>query len=169
MVRVLFVCLGNICRSPTAEAVFRDRIREAGLAHAIESHSAGTHAYHVGEGADSRSVRAAGRRGYDMKSHRARRVDKRDFAEFDYVLAMDRENFRNLKTLEAGLPRPVAASRRARVSMLLEFAPAVRFEEVPDPYSLADEGFELVLDMVESACDGLLEHIVTNDLGRASR
>src|SRR5690349_248214 len=97
MVRVLFVCLGNICRSPTAEGVFRRMVEDAGLDHAIESQSAGTHAYHEGEGADLRSARAAKRRGYDLSRHRARRVREADFADFDYVLAMDRDNLRHLE------------------------------------------------------------------------
>ncbi len=161
MVRVLFVCLGNICRSPTAEGVFRKVVADAGLSHAIEARSAGTHAYHVGEGADPRSTRAARRRGYDLSSHTARRVRTADFEEFDYVLAMDRENLRHLEAAAAGLDGP-----RAEVAMFLSYAPAVKFPEVPDPYSRGDEGFELVLDMIESASEGLLEHIRRRHLAR---
>jgi protein-tyrosine phosphatase len=157
MVRVLFVCLGNICRSPTAEGVFRRMVADAGLAHAIESQSAGTHAYHVGEGADLRSAKAAKRRGYDLSPHRARRVRESDFTDFDYVLAMDGDNLRNLRAVAGAAPH-------AKVGLFLDFAPAARLREVPDPYARGDEGFEEVLDLVESACDGLLEHIRTNDL-----
>lgn len=163
MVRVLFVCLGNICRSPTAEGVFRKVVADAGLGHAIEARSAGTHAYHVGEGADPRSTRAARRRGYDLSAHSARRVVAGDFENFDYVLAMDRDNLRHLETAAAGLGRDGAA-RRARVGMFLEFAPTAKFDEVPDPYSRGDDGFELVLDLIESASQGLLERIRTDDL-----
>jgi protein-tyrosine phosphatase len=157
MVRVLFVCLGNICRSPTAEGVFRRMVEDAGLSHAIESLSAGTHAYHVGEGADLRSARAAKRRGYDLSPHRARRVHDSDFAEFDYVLAMDRENLRHLEAA-------AGPERRAKVQMFLDYAPTAGVREVPDPYARGDDGFEQVLDLVEGACEGLLAHIRTNDL-----
>jgi len=155
MVRVLFVCLGNICRSPTAEGVMRHLVSEAGVGHAVEVRSAGTHAYHVGEGADPRSTRHARRRGYDLSSHRARRVLGSDFDEYDYVLAMDDDNLRHLVALagEGG------AGRRAEVGRLLDLVPAVRFDDVPDPYSRGDEGFELVLDLIESACEALLEDI----------
>jgi len=161
MVRVLFVCLGNICRSPTAEGVMRHLVAEAGLAHAVEVHSAGTHAYHVGEGADPRSTRHARRRGYDLSTHRARRVKAADFDEYDYVLAMDDENLRNLLAMAGG------REHRAHLGRLLDLAPAVRFDEVPDPYSRGDEGFELVLDMVESACEALLDDIRAKHLARA--
>lgn len=163
MIRVLFVCLGNICRSPTAEGVFRHQLREAGLEELVDVESAGTHAFHTGEKADSRSVRAAARRGYDLSRHRARPVEARDFVEFDYVLAMDRENLRNLES--------VAARSRgvARVGMFLEFAADSGFDEVPDPYSRGEEGFEIVLDLIEEAGRGLLEHLRTQDLHARDR
>lgn len=158
MVRVLFVCLGNICRSPTAEGVMRHLVSEAGLSHAVEVRSAGTHAYHVGEGADPRSTRHARRRGYDLTAHRARRVAPSDFDEYDYVLAMDDDNRRNLRAMAGKGPR------RAHVGRLLDLAPRVKFDQVPDPYATGDEGFELVLDMVESACEALLDDIRENHL-----
>ncbi|HYC01295.1 MAG TPA: low molecular weight protein-tyrosine-phosphatase [Candidatus Limnocylindrales bacterium] len=158
MVHVLFVCLGNICRSPTAEGVFRAQVREAGLEHAIHIESAGTHAYHVGEGADPRSVRAARYRGYDLSAHCARPVRERDFHDFDYIVAMDRDNLRSLHGMQA------AAGGKARVALLSQFSPQVQFEEVPDPYSRAESGFELVLDIIEEGCRGLLEHIRSHDL-----
>lgn len=162
MVRVLFVCLGNICRSPTAEGVFRKVVADARLEHAIEARSAGTHAYHVGEGADPRSTRAAKRRGYDLSAHRARRVVASDFENFDYVLAMDRDNLRHLEAAARGVGREAAA----HVGMLLEFASTAKFDEVPDPYSRGEDGFELVLDLIESASEGLLEHIRARDLAQ---
>ncbi|MEO5740603.1 MAG: low molecular weight protein-tyrosine-phosphatase [Vicinamibacterales bacterium] len=160
VVRVLFVCMGNICRSPTAEGVFRALVESAGLAHAIESGSAGTHAYHLGNGADPRSTVAAGRRGYDLSTHRARRVQSSDFREFDYVLAMDHDNMRHLETIAPH----AGAERRAELRMFLSFAPTVKFDEVPDPYERGDEGFEMVLDMVESASQALLDHIRATNL-----
>lgn len=160
MVRVLFVCLGNICRSPTAEGVMRRLVADAGLASRIEVRSAGTHAYHVGDGADPRSARAARRRGYDLSAHRARRVEESDFDRYDYVLAMDDENLRHLRALAARVGR----EPRAEIRRLLDLAPAVKFDEVPDPYSRGDEGFELVLDMIESAAEALLEDIRTRHL-----
>jgi protein-tyrosine phosphatase len=168
MVRVLFVCLGNICRSPTAEGVFRKVVDDAGLAHAIEARSAGTHAYHVGEGADPRSTRAARRRGYDLSAHSARRVLAGDFENFDYVLAMDRDNLRHLQAAAGELRRNGGGTGAAHVALFLEFAPTAKFEEVPDPYSRGEEGFELVLDMIESASEGLLEHIRARDLAPGS-
>jgi protein-tyrosine phosphatase len=169
MVRVLFVCLGNICRSPTAEGVFRRLVTDSGLAHAIECDSAGTHAYHVGEGADVRSAHAAMRRGYDLSPHRARRVRDTDFEEFDFILAMDRDNLRHLEGWKRSSvsPAPGGADsppREPTVKLFLDFAPTAALREVPDPYARGDEGFEQVLDLVESACEGLLEHIRTNRL-----
>jgi protein-tyrosine phosphatase len=160
MVRVLFVCLGNICRSPTADGVFRRLVKDAGLSHAVECESAGTHAYHVGEGADVRSAQAAKRRGYDLSRHRARRVRESDFGDFDYVLAMDRDNLRHLEAAAAS----AGPSKRAKVGLFLDFAPTASFTEVPDPYARGADGFEQVLDLVESACDGLLTHIRQHDL-----
>lgn len=155
MVRVLFVCLGNICRSPTAEGVMRHLVEEAGLSHAVEVRSAGTHAYHAGEGADPRSARHARRRGYDLSTHRVRRVEASDFEEYDYVLAMDDDNLRNLRAVAAKR----GGARRTHVGLLLDLAPRVKFDQVPDPYATGDEGFELVLDIVESACEALLDDI----------
>ncbi|HEY2773343.1 MAG TPA: low molecular weight protein-tyrosine-phosphatase [Candidatus Binatia bacterium] len=154
MVKVLFVCTGNICRSPTAEGVMRSFVRREGLESQIEVASAGTHAYHVGEGADSRTVRAARRRGYDLGAHRARKVTAGDLQSFDHVLAMDRDNLRQLDALEASTPRVRTSAR-----LFLEGVPRVKYLEVPDPYALADEGFEIVLDLVESGCEALLERI----------
>jgi protein-tyrosine phosphatase len=161
VVRVLFVCLGNICRSPTAEAVMRSLVTSAGLSDRIEICSAGTHAYHVGEGADPRSTIAARHRGYDLSKHRARRVEPADFDEFDYVLAMDHENLRHLTSMAADRP---PGTPRACVSLLLDLLPSVKMTAVPDPYSRGDEGFELVLDLLESACGVLLERIRADDL-----
>lgn len=152
MVKVLFVCLGNICRSPTAEGVFRHRLRSAGLEEQIATDSAGTAAYHVGKAPDSRSAAAARSRGIDIGDLRARAVSEEDFARYDLILAMDRSNYEHLR---ARCPREHAH----KVRMFLEFAAGVDEEEVPDPYYGGERGFEHVLDLVEAAADGLLIHL----------
>jgi protein-tyrosine phosphatase len=152
MVRVLFVCLGNICRSPTAEGVFRLTVARAGLADAIAIDSAGTHAYHVGEPPDTRAQEAAARRGIDLSPLRGRRVSAEDLTDFDYVLAMDRENYRNLLAI-------CPHEYQDRVAMLMDFASDRPEEEVPDPYYGGSGGFDRVLDMIEDAAEGLLNHI----------
>ncbi|WP_070886890.1 low molecular weight protein-tyrosine-phosphatase [Pseudomonas argentinensis] len=146
--RVLFVCLGNICRSPTAEAVLRQRLQRAGLAERIEVDSAGTGDWHVGKVPDSRTQQAASRRGYDLSSLRGRQVSVDDFARCDLILAMDGANLRDLQRL-----RPAQA--RGELDLYLR-----RFglaeDEVPDPYYGGSEGFEHVLDLLEQASDALL-------------
>jgi protein-tyrosine phosphatase len=156
-VKVLFVCMGNICRSPTAEAVFRRYVEAEGLADVILIDSAGTHDYHIGEAPDARTRRAAERRGYDMSQLLGRQVESGDFARFDYVLAMDEANLSNLQAL-----RPRDA--KSHLGLFLEFAEHHREREVPDPYFGGADGFELVLDMVEDAAQGLLKHIRQRDL-----
>jgi protein-tyrosine phosphatase len=147
--RVLFVCLGNICRSPTAEAVFRDLVTREGAGLDIEVASAGTHGYHAGEPPDARAIDAALRRGIDMSQQRARMVEAADFARFDFVLAMDEQNFRRLQ-------RIAPAEHRHRLRLFLEFAPHLSRRDVPDPYYGGPTGFEDVLDLVEEASRGLL-------------
>lgn len=151
-VRVLFVCMGNICRSPTARGVFEKLVQEAGLSHAIETDSAGTHAYHIGNSPDKRAIAAALQRGYDLSRYRARRLSSQDFARFDYILAMDHEN---LSAMQEILP----PESKHRVHLLMQFARASAQPEVPDPYYGAGGGFVRVLDLVEDAARGLLEHI----------
>jgi protein-tyrosine phosphatase len=151
-INVLFVCMGNICRSPTAEAVFRHYVEKAGLAGNIQIDSAGTHDYHIGDAPDSRTQRAALQRGYDMSDLRGRQVEARDFSRFDYVLAMDVANLSILQRL-----RPSDA--QSHLGLFLEFAERHAEREVPDPYYGGAEGFERVLDMVEDAAEGLLRHI----------
>ena len=151
-VRVLFVCMGNICRSPTAEAVFRNQVRAAGLQEAIAIDSAGTHDYHIGEPPDPRTRQAASRRGYDMSMLRGRQVSRSDFRKFDYVLAMDESNLSGLKRM-----RPQDFD--GHLGLFLAFARHHAEREVPDPYYGGALGFENVLNMVEDAAQGLLEHI----------
>ena len=151
-VSVVFVCMGNICRSPTAEAVFRRYVENAGLAGHILIDSAGTHDYHIGDAPDLRAQRAAQQRGYDMSSLRGRQVGEVDFHRFDYVLAMDKANLAILQRLA-----PPAGD--AQVRLFLEYARHHAEREVPDPYYGGADGFERVLDMVEDAAEGLLQHI----------
>jgi protein-tyrosine phosphatase len=151
-VRILFVCLGNICRSPTAEAVVRAlaarELPELGL----EVDSAGTAGYHIGEPPDPRMRAAAARRGYDLTALRARIVEPSDFTRFDLILAMDRENL-------AVLRRRAPEETRERVRLFLEFAAHGELQEVPDPYYGGPNGFEEVLDLVEAAARGLLNYL----------
>jgi protein-tyrosine phosphatase len=149
MKRVLFVCLGNICRSPTAEAVFRELVQRESSPLEIEVDSAGTHGYHLGSPPDERAVAAAARRGIDMSALRARVVERGDFERFDLVLAMDETVYRRLRSIA---PR----ERADRVRRLLDFAPQLNRREVPDPYYGGETGFEEVLDLVEEAARGVL-------------
>ena len=151
--RICFVCLGNICRSPTAEGVFRALVQAAELDDKLTIDSAGTGAWHVGELPDPRSREAAARRGYDL-THRARKFTAADFDRFDLVLAMDRDNFDSLQRLARGRTHiPV-------IRLLRSFDVEAPVEaEVPDPYSGEDDGFEEVLDICERACRGLLDHV----------
>ena len=158
MIRVLFVCMGNICRSPTAEGVFKHLVRAEGIAGSIESDSAGTHDYHIGDPPDLRSQAAASRRGYDLSALRARQVKVQDFADFDYVVAMDETNRIALRKL-------CPTQYRERVKLFMEFAPEAGRREVPDPYYGGAQGFDDVLDLVERAARGLLNHIRTTPPG----
>jgi protein-tyrosine phosphatase len=151
-VSVLFVCMGNICRSPTAEGVFRHLVRQEKLEEIIQTDSAGTHAYHVGNPPDIRAQATAERRGIELHDLRARRVSAEDFDLFDYVLAMDQDNYQIL----SGICPP---GYEARLRMFMEFAPHLKIPEVPDPYYGGTRGFERVFDMVEEAARGLLEDI----------
>jgi protein-tyrosine phosphatase len=150
--RVLFVCLGNICRSPTAEGVTRTLAEREAPGLPLEVDSAGTAGYHAGEPPDLRTSAAAARRGYQLGALRARVVEPADFERFDLILAMDQENLRILK-------RRAPAHAQQRLRLLMEFAPEVGVSEVPDPYYGGPNGFEDVLDLVESAARGLLAHL----------
>jgi low molecular weight protein-tyrosine phosphatase len=165
--RLLFVCLGNICRSPTAEGVMRSLIGQAGLEDSIELESAGTGSWHVGSPPDERAAAAARGRGI-LLAGAARQVGPQDFEDFDLLLAMDRENQRELLALAPG------AAERAKVRLLREFDPASTAHapdgsaeadlDVPDPYYGAPGGFDEVFDLVQGACEGLLEQIRTGEL-----
>ena len=147
---VLFVCMGNICRSPTAEGVFRERAARAGMAKRIVIASAGTGDWHVGEPPDRRAIAHAARRGYDLRKQRARQICDDDFLRFHWILAMDRTNLRELTAM-----RP--PSHDGHVGLFLDLAPELGVREVPDPYYGGTDGFEHVLDLIEAACDSLLE------------
>lgn len=151
-IRVLFVCMGNICRSPTAHGVFQAQVRTAGLERWIDIDSAGTHGFHAGLPPDRRAIRAAAERGYDLSDLRARQVEAADLERFHYVLAMDHANLQILEGLGGG-------AGAARPALLLDFAGHPRGREVPDPYYGTANGFDEVLDLVEEGCAGLLETI----------
>jgi protein-tyrosine phosphatase len=150
--RILFVCLGNICRSPTAEVVLRTRAAERGLGHLLRVDSAGTGSWHVGEPPDRRAIAFAQRRGYDLTPLRARQVTRDDFHRFDWILAMDRSNLRDLRVM-----RP--AESEARLGLFLELVPQLALHDVPDPYYGGGTHFEQVLDIVEQASDALLARL----------
>jgi protein-tyrosine phosphatase len=149
MTRILFVCMGNICRSPTAEGVARKIIINNGLCDIIQVDSAGTHGYHVGEPPDPRTRDAALRRGIDLSGLRARKVVPEDFQGFDLLLAMDRDNLALLK-------RGARPEHHAKLGLFMRYASRFDTDEVPDPYYGGDRGFELVLDMAEDAAQGLI-------------
>jgi protein-tyrosine phosphatase len=151
--RILFVCMGNICRSPTAEGVFRRLVAERAPGVEIEVDSAGTHDYHVGDPPDPRSIAAAARRGVDLRQLRARSVRDEDFERFDLIIAMDRLN---RETLLERSPAPF----RERIRLFMEFAGENEVEDVPDPYYGGALGFERVLDLAEEAAAGLLDEVL---------
>lgn len=150
--RVLLVCMGNICRSPTAEGVLRKHIINNRLGDKVEVDSAGTHGYHVGEAPDSRTQRAASARGYDLSQLRARKVARQDLDYFDLILAMDRSNLDNLR-------RMAMPEHQDKIRLFMDYARSFEDDEVPDPYYGLGHGFDLVLDMVEDASQGLVEEI----------
>jgi len=153
-VSVLFVCMGNICRSPMAEGVFRRRAEESGLLPSLDIDSAGTHAYHVGEPPDERAQLAAARRGVDISGLRGRRASTVDIERFDYVLAMDEDNIAVLRSI-------APTGHEHKIRLFMEFAPGREEREVPDPYFGTHSGFDRVLDMIEEATTGLLADLRT--------
>ena len=152
MVKVLFVCMGNICRSPTAHGVFRALVEKEGLSQAIEIDSAGTHAYHVGSAPDRRAQATAQERGIDISDLVARRVEPDDFDLFDFVVAMDQDNYMSLSEI-------CPDQHVDKIYMFMDFADHMRTREVPDPYYGGPSGFDRVFDLVEAASEGLLQEI----------
>lgn len=156
-VSVLFVCMGNICRSPTAHGVFRRLVHESGLGEQIAIDSAGTHGYHVGEMPDRRARETARRRGIELEDLRARQAVAGDFLSFDYVLAMDQDNYFSLLEI---CPRGM----QHKLQLFMDYAPEMRTREVPDPYYGGPTGFERVFDLIEAAAQGLLDEIRSKHL-----
>lgn len=155
MTKVLFVCTGNICRSPTAEGVARHFIETGALGERIVVDSAGTHGYHVGEAPDPRTQKVAAQRGYDLSALRARKIELRDFQQFDFLLAMDRGHLESMQ-------RQCPEVYRPKLRLFMEFGTPGSFDlEVPDPYYGGPRGFDLVLDMCEDAVRGLLHQVQT--------
>lgn len=152
MVKVIFVCSGNICRSPTAEGLFRALVEGEGLDQQIEIDSAGTGSWHQGDRSDERSREAALRRGIDLSMIRARQIEQNDFHDFDYILAMDGTNYTSLN-------RTCPAGHQDKITMFLDYAPHLAEREVPDPYYGGPQGFDHVLDLIEAASAGLLADI----------
>ena len=152
VVKILFVCMGNICRSPTAHGVFRDLVERHGLSDQVVIDSAGTHAYHVGSPPDRRAQETALRRGVNLSDVEARHVETEDFERFDYVIAMDQDNYMSLS-------KKCPDAHVNKIYMLMDFAPSSRTREVPDPYYGGASGFERVFDLVQSASEGLVEEI----------
>ncbi|MDH6353727.1 protein-tyrosine phosphatase [Dysgonomonas sp. PH5-45] len=157
--KVLFVCLGNICRSPAGEGIFKKLVEDKGLAHRFFIDSAGTGGWHIGELPDARMRQHGARRGYDFNS-RARKFDVQDFDDFDIILAMDDSNYNNIMRLSPDL------ESGQKVYRMTDFSRKYSYDHVPDPYYSGADGFELVLDLLEDACGGLLENILEqgNDL-----
>jgi protein-tyrosine phosphatase len=149
--KILFVCLGNICRSPSAEAVFRGLVKNAGLEDRFEIDSAGTSAWHAGEPADKRMQKHAQKRDYNLTSISRKFDPEADFDHFDMVIGMDDENFETLKSMARN------RDDLHKISKMTDFRKEWNYTEVPDPYYGGDEGFELVLDLLEDSCEGLLE------------
>ena len=159
-VSVLFVCMGNICRSPTAEGVFKSIVTAESLDTEIKTDSAGTHAYHIGNSPDSRSQAIAKQHGVDLSTLLARKVSPQDFNDFDYIIAMDHDNLSNLRGIQDNL----TVSTKASVHLFMEFALDWQADEVPDPYYGGANGFEEVYQMVTDASQGLLQRILKDKL-----
>ena len=152
VVKVLFVCMGNICRSPTAHGVFLDLVKKEGLDDRIHVDSAGTHAYHVNEPPDPRAREAALKRGVDLQELRARKAIEQDFYEYDHILVMDESNYSHLESI-------APEGHKHKLTLFLDYAPHLGVKEVPDPYYGGRNGFERVLDLIEAASEGLLKDL----------
>ncbi len=152
MINILFVCMGNICRSPTAQGVFEHLIHRVGLQESIHVDSAGTHAFHIEQSPDPRAQLAASKRGIDMSAQRARGVSVDDFELFDYILVMSRDNMEDILEL-------APAAQEHKLQLFMQYARTFSRRDVPDPYFGGEQGFEVVLDMIEDASAGLLNEL----------
>ncbi len=159
MKKILFVCMGNICRSPTAEGVFLKLLAEHNMQGKVHVGSAGTHDYHVDSPPDARAIEHAARRGYDLKPLRGRQISPSDFETYDYILVMDKINMRHLKSI-------CATHNQEKIELLLDYGDSYQGEDVPDPYQGGAEDFERVLDMIEDGCNGLLKFLRARDRSR---
>jgi protein-tyrosine phosphatase len=159
--KVLFICMGNICRSPSAEGVFRKLLAQHNLQHRIEVDSAGTEGWHTGSAPDKRAQHAAAQRGIDISGLQARQVSTADMEYYDLIIAMDHDNHSRLQSL-------AGEQHGHKIRLLLEYSDRFGDTEVPDPYYGGDHGFDLVLDMIEESCEQLIQHIVNHDGGRHS-
>jgi protein-tyrosine phosphatase len=157
MVRILFICMGNICRSPTAEAVFRQLVKRKSMETRFHADSAGTIGFHTGEPPDKRATQHAAKRGYDLTKLRARQINQPDYEFFDYVLAMDQENL-------AWLQKQCPNEHKSKLRLFLDFSEKYAGRDVPDPYYGNGNGFEIVLDMAEDGARGLIAHLQENEL-----
>lgn len=157
MVKVLFVCLGNICRSPTAHGIFEKMVISAGLQDKIGVDSCGTGSWHVGQPPDERTLKTARERGYDISHLRARKLAAEDFDRFDYILSMDTRNL-------ADVIKKAPADYKGQIKLLLDFSKERNVLEVPDPYYGGDEGFDRIFNMIESACECLLDELKKKDV-----
>lgn len=151
--KIVFVCLGNICRSPSAEGIFKHLVESRGVANQFKIDSAGTHAYHAGEGADKRMKSHASKRGYNLTSISRRFDPNIDFDYFDMIIGMDNENIHVLKS------KARSAADLQKIHKITDFSKIFRYDEIPDPYYGGAEGFELVIDLLEDSCEGLLERL----------
>lgn len=158
--RVLFVCLGNICRSPTAEAVFRKKAEQAGWGALLEADSAGTGDWHVGKLPDERAQQHGRMRGYDLSRLRARQIKLSDFVDFDHIIAMDADNLANLRRMRLKVEATCGGAPTASLGLLLDEHPETAGQDIPDPYYEGAPAFEQVLDLVETATDGLLRRLL---------
>lgn len=156
MIRVLFVCLGNICRSPTAHGLFAQLVRERGLQDRVRVDSCGTSGYHVGEGADGNMARAAREAGYDLSDQVSRQLHRSDYTSFDLLVAMDRSNERTIKSRAPG-------GSEAEVVRFMEFVPDAPGPDVPDPYYGGMDGFHNVVSLIERGCGPLLDYALEQD------
>jgi protein-tyrosine phosphatase len=154
-ISVLFVCIGNICRSPTAEAVFRQKAEKAGWGGMLKADSAGIAGYHIGEAPDRRAQQHAQGRGYNLSALRARQIRAEDFSRFDFILCMEKPVLDDVQRMAASLP-----GKKAEVALFLDYLPGHEGRDVPDPYYGGDDGFEQVLDLVEEGSDSLLRHLL---------